>query len=254
MTFKLNLDLLNLKTVIRSMSWSVVIPTLWKSDYILDLLILLNDSNFVDEIIIIDNNFNDRKNILQSKKIKIIEQEKNIFVNPAWNLGVELAKNNLVCLCNDDIIFDPKLFEIISNQKLEKQIIGCHFDCFNGFSQDFHLINGHSIGDGWGCLLFFQKKYFVPIPNSYKIWCGDDWLVSHFLFTKSLKWPILTKMSESSNLPNLNSIAIQDKVNFLKNSNERDLKRISKLRTINLSKPRLFKELYFWYVSIVLKT
>jgi hypothetical protein len=233
--------------------YSVIIPTLWKCDRLEETLIELNNNPIIGEIILIDNS-GVKHDLSNLEKLNYILEEENTFVNPAWNLGVELAKNNLVCLCNDDIIFDPKLFEIISNQKLEKQIIGCHFDCFNGFSQDFHLINGHSIGDGWGCLLFFQKKYFVPIPNSYKIWCGDDWLVSHFLFTKSLKWTILKKMRESSNLPNLNSISIQDKVNFLKNSNERDLKRISKLRTINLSKPRLFKELYFWYVSIVLKT
>ena len=38
-------------------------------------------------------------------KVQRLEQDNNIFVNPAWNLGVEQAKNENICICNDDVLF-----------------------------------------------------------------------------------------------------------------------------------------------------
>jgi hypothetical protein len=192
---------------------------------------------------------------VQSNKIKLLAQINNIFVNPAWNLGVQEAKNNLICLCNDDLIFDTKIFDLISMKKIKNQIIGCHYHCFerNDQNREFKLINGHSIEDGWGCLLFFEKQYYVPIPEEYKIWVGDDWLVSKFKFSKSFKWEIKTKMSETSSLPNLNSLAVLDKINFREFSSKRTLERIRKLNVFNLSKQMYFKNIYYLFISIFLK-
>ena len=99
--------------------FSVIIPTMWCSDLILQLLTNLESSHFVGEIILIDNDKSKRPaHILNTDKIRIIEQEQNIYVNPAWNRGIELAKNECIALCNDDINFDPNIFGVITENIL----------------------------------------------------------------------------------------------------------------------------------------
>ena len=72
--------------------FSVIIPTMWRSMRLLGMLHRLYNSDDVDEIILIDND-KDSRFSFENKKIKILEQDENIFVNPAWNLGVKEAKN-----------------------------------------------------------------------------------------------------------------------------------------------------------------
>jgi hypothetical protein len=52
----------------------------------------------------------------------------------SWNLGVELSTYNNICLCNDDLEFDPVLFELMmSNQDImSDKIIGMH-------SENYHI-------------------------------------------------------------------------------------------------------------------
>jgi len=61
------------------MQYSVIIPTMWKSKC-LDEMIPLYDK-YVDEIIIIDNNPEEKRK-LKSDKIKILSKGHNIYVNP----------------------------------------------------------------------------------------------------------------------------------------------------------------------------
>ena len=72
--------------------YTVIIPTLWKSDRTKQLLSDLNACEYVDEIIVINNQLTD---VLDAKveKVRHISFGKNIYVNPAWNKGIELAKN-----------------------------------------------------------------------------------------------------------------------------------------------------------------
>ena len=39
------------------------------------------------------------------KKIDIIHDQPNLFVNPAWNYGMKLVKSKYYALINDDIFF-----------------------------------------------------------------------------------------------------------------------------------------------------
>ena len=46
------------------------------------------------EIIVIDNNtLSNNKTQIINEKLIILPQTENIFVNPAWNLGVNISKN-----------------------------------------------------------------------------------------------------------------------------------------------------------------
>ena len=94
---------------IRHQAISFIIPTLWRPDTTLELLQFLERSEDVQEIIIIDNAPSHRPDLPQLRKLHLVEQDSNCYVNPAWNLGVELAQSNLICLCNDDILFADNL-------------------------------------------------------------------------------------------------------------------------------------------------
>jgi hypothetical protein len=94
---------------------TVVIPTMWKYAPFINYVGYLCDVEVIDEIIIINNDVKAMPNniILSHPKIKLINFDYNIFVNPAWNLGVELSRNDKICISNDDLIVDLKLFERI---------------------------------------------------------------------------------------------------------------------------------------------
>jgi GT2 family glycosyltransferase len=90
--------------------FTVIIPTLWRSNFTIDLLTSYENCTYVDEILLIDNAVTARPQIDFSvyKKLRFLEQEENIYVNPAWNLGVNEAKNELIAISNDDILYNPR--------------------------------------------------------------------------------------------------------------------------------------------------
>ena len=65
---------------------SVIVPTIWAFEPFPDYIKAVAELDDIKEVIIIDNNREKRKNITDTK-IKIMRQDENIFVNPAWNLG-----------------------------------------------------------------------------------------------------------------------------------------------------------------------
>ena len=74
--------------------YSIIIPTLWKSNRIGKLLFDLIKCEFVDEIILIDNAGKFFEHFEALDKVKLVQMGENIYVNPAWNLGIKLAKNH----------------------------------------------------------------------------------------------------------------------------------------------------------------
>jgi glycosyltransferase involved in cell wall biosynthesis len=85
--------------------YSIVIPTMFKSTRIFEMLEKLNDCDAVGEIILIDNteSTTPHSEIPAYSKLRYINEGHNTGVNPAWNRGVELAKYELVALVSDDI-------------------------------------------------------------------------------------------------------------------------------------------------------
>ena len=95
---------------------SIIIPTMQKDlDILNKLLSELDSDNSVGEILIIDNSGKDLKTGL--KKVKVFVQNKNLFVNPAWNLGIKLSSKDIPYfgILNDDIIFPKNLFSSVEN-------------------------------------------------------------------------------------------------------------------------------------------
>ena len=150
------------------MGISVIIPTMWRSKKTVQLLNDLYDSKYVHEIIIIDNDVAAKNvNLDQyTDKVKYYPQVENIYVNPAWNLGVSLANNDLLCICNDDINFNVNDYiKFILPHISKLGIFGSNIRPYHKVTQDLlYKINDDRITkaalatQGFGMLMFLNKK------------------------------------------------------------------------------------------------
>ena len=162
---------------------------MWRSNKTSKLLKDLYESKYVHEIIIIDNDVAAKNVDLDQyrDKIRHYPQTENIYVNPAWNLGVSLANNDLLCICNDDINFDvDDYIQFILPNISQLGIFGANIRPYHKVTQDLlYKINDDRITraalatQGFGMLMFIDKKNWIDIPSNLKIWFGDDWLTDN---------------------------------------------------------------------------
>ena len=70
----------------------------------------------INKIIIIDNNHLQRPKALNfnNPKIHIVNFNKNIFVNPAWNEGYYRSTSDILCIINDDVFVEEDLINYVS--------------------------------------------------------------------------------------------------------------------------------------------
>lgn len=201
-------------------NFSVIIPTIWKGPWIYELLTNFCNNAYIDDIILINNDVNNTKEIPTSNKIRVITPDENLFVNPSWNLGVSLAKNYNVIISNDDILFNVNAYiEYLQSLNDLKQygIIGVNSD--NYTLEDDENISLNHYGavrntGGWACLLAFHVQTWVPIPERIKIYYGDNFLqmaCNPILELRGIK--IKTVMSSSANTS----------VDWVKNITDNDL-------------------------------
>lgn len=186
---------LSYKSIVKE-KFSVIIPTMWRELSVFERA-LQNyvHHDLVDEIIIIDN---DSKNApdwnFDTEKIIIHRQEKNIFVNPAWNLGVSLAKNKKLIIANDDIEFDISLLDKIHPRVVPEN--GVHgiitgeaifgHPQSTDYSIDFKEWKPGDNIHSFGQLMFLHKDNWQPIDERMKIYFGDDVIFQWHLY-KGLK-------------------------------------------------------------------
>jgi glycosyltransferase involved in cell wall biosynthesis len=168
---------------------SFIIPTIWKAEEIyksIEQFKRLQIKNV--ELIIVDNTHSDFYD--DDPRIMIVKCSNNIFVNPAWNLGVKLAKNKYICLLNDDIYFNyvtvlnnfqkfidqnPKLGLIGFN---ENSRIKNNTDPLNNDNDELLLIDTTGIVPfGYGCCIFLKKEDYFDIYEDCKIFYGDTILI-----------------------------------------------------------------------------
>ena len=195
------------------MKISIVIPTMWKSNKLEILLNNLNKCDVIGEILIIDNDY-ESKNIdtNQYNKVIYVKMDQNIYVNPSWNLGVSKSNFEIVALLNDDIVFDVNFFNQLS--VADETIIGVAEQSYKGPSDtNFRLEETDNRNWGFGCMIIFNKKYYVQIPEELKIWCGDDYLFRKFKNKSIIKGVYFdTTMSVTSDLPIFNEVKSNDEI------------------------------------------
>lgn len=170
---------------------SIIIPTLWKSEKIIESIKQFIESDIKNSELIIIDNLGKENYLIENDNIIFLKQENNIGVNKAWNIGVEQSKNDLICLLNDDITFNFKTLK--NNLENIKEITNTSFigfDANTNFSDNlnldddiFELIESPCRTLGFGCLMIFNKKNYIKIDERLKIFFGDDLL---YYFNKNL--------------------------------------------------------------------
>jgi hypothetical protein len=160
---------------------SFIVPTMWvNARRLANIIDDYKRANIPDaEFILIDNSHG----CYLEPEITVLIPKENLFVNKSWNIGVEIAKNNIVCLLNDDIEIN---FETIKNNlkrinDLDFGIIG--FDAnknlgteFNTNVDEFEFKEAECRYLGFGCMMFIRKENYLKIDERLRIFFGDDLL------------------------------------------------------------------------------
>jgi hypothetical protein len=168
---------------------SFIIPTIWKAEEIyksIEQFKRLKHKNA--ELIIIDNTHSDFYD--NDPRITIVKCTNNIFVNPAWNIGVKLARNNYICLLNDDIYFNYvnlfNNFERFIDQNPNLGLIGFNensrvrnnSNILNKDDDELILVDTTGIVPfAYGCCMFLKKEDYFDIYEECKIFYGDTILI-----------------------------------------------------------------------------
>lgn len=159
--------------------FSVIIPTLQRSDLLPQVVNLCDSHPLVGEVIIINN---EQKPLdFSSPTVRVVNLEQNIFVNPAWNMGVSLARHDLIALVNDDVLFQPVAFDV-AQKALTRGFFGIVGPDRLAFtvppgSPRVRLPRFSPTTYGFGTFMCMKKENYHEIPSNLKIWGGDDLLI-----------------------------------------------------------------------------
>jgi len=168
--------------------YSIIVPTMWRTAHqFITFLRTLCAEPLIDEVIIINNDYlNKPLHGLSNPKINVVNFNQNIYVNPAWNYGVSIAKNNKICLLNDDITFDTNLFAKLNNLITKDNGVFGLYPGDSNFYQEPNTTTNIDIERqynsrcmGFGCLMFLHKENWKNIPNELKIFYGDDFIFDY---------------------------------------------------------------------------
>lgn len=160
---------------------SFVVPTMWKNPKQLGNVIEdYKRANIPNaEFILIDNSHG----CYLEPELTILIPKENLFVNKSWNIGVDIARNNIVCLLNDDIEINFQTIKHNLNaiNNLDFGIIG--FDANRNLGTEFNTnVDVFKFKEaecrylGFGCMMFVRKENYIKIDERLRIFFGDDLL------------------------------------------------------------------------------
>lgn len=160
--------------------FSVVIPTLQKSSRLDEVVAICAEHPLVLEVLVINNA--PQPLTWESPKVRVLQQEQNIFVNPAWNLGASEARGEYLAIVNDDVVFDPEAFTYTARilRRGRFGIVGPGRSSFTELTSTrprHRLARGSGTIFGFGTFMCMRRADYIPIPEEMRIWGGDDWLV-----------------------------------------------------------------------------
>jgi GT2 family glycosyltransferase len=170
---------------------TVIIPLINLSQKTNELLDCISNNEVKpDEIILIDNGSTEDIDELVVKThpdlpIRHIRLEENIGVNPAWNLGVKEAKNNIISILNNDILVSKYFFRLVT-EAMQDETVGMVVPVAS--ITDRNVINelteyepptfkDMSFREGYAMTM--RKEIYDKIggiPETLKIYSGDCYL------------------------------------------------------------------------------
>jgi len=160
--------------------FSVVIPTLQRSPLLGGLIDMFGAHPLVGEIIVINNAQTPLP--YEHAKLRVLDQERNIFVNPAWNLGAREARADHLIISNDDLVVPPQIIDALAAKLRRGRVgmIGPDASCFlRRRSGRAWFMPIYRRTWGYGTFMVLPTRNYVPIPEDLTIWCGDSWLFDH---------------------------------------------------------------------------
>ncbi len=199
--------------------FSVVIPTIWRSPRTVPLLEELDRSPLVGQIILVDNQAKDRPPVPPLSTLTILQPPRNVYVNPAWNLGVRIASRPLLCISNDDVTFDvDELLGFVWANRARLGSFGVHPSSFDTplHERPPSLERGMHIRQRWACVLFMKTRDYPPIPEDLRIWYGDNWVAARARPAYSIRTSVATEPSTSVTAPQFKRVLERDKVMWRK--------------------------------------
>lgn len=174
--------------------FSVIIPVLNRVDLTEQLFNCISKNRLLpSEIILIDNaSEEDFSHILKKHEnlnIKYIRNDRNIGVNPAWNLGISLSKYKYVTIFNNDIIIPTTFFDKLSIVFEHDKSVGIIVpntvkDRNFNLEDKSNKIKVRNLGKREGWAFTIRKEILDkinPIPSCLITSCGDDYLFTYSL-------------------------------------------------------------------------
>lgn len=154
----------------------MVIPTLQRSAMLLPLVDLYARHELVGEVLVINNAVEPLH--WASPKVRVLQQNANIYVNPAWNLGASEARFEYLIFSNDDIAVEARMLDATAAQLGSEQgMISACSRCVNRRRpRGLYFTPSFRRAYGTGIWFAMAKAAYVPIPPDLLIYCGDDWL------------------------------------------------------------------------------
>lgn len=221
----------------------VIIPTLLQSDTDVFNYSLVEASNspFVNKIFVIDNS---GKNLFSSSlnKVETISLDRNIYVNPAWNLGISLSNSDNVLIMNDDIACRTENYEYIDDLLMSQ---GCGLCSINSidissledytnliFTQSDIETNesfGNPDNNKTGWFFALKRKLWKNIPAPIKIIYGDD-----LIFMRVRRLGYSTKNITNLSIGHLGSKTINQVMDQISTQVNRDIAEYHNFKTFYL--------------------
>ncbi|WP_371029234.1 glycosyltransferase family 2 protein [Pseudoclavibacter sp. JSM 162008] len=199
----------------KSARFSVIIPTLQKSERLKDLIARCVAHPLVKEILIINNSVVPLE--FASPKVRVLQQSANIYVNPAWNLGAKEATAELLAIVNDDVLFHDEA--LTYSARLLKHhpigIVGPDLSTFNQLESgriSYRLARPDATVRYFGTFMCLRRRDYVPIPEEMRIWGGDDWLIAHQSLPPAvlIRTQFETDMSTTSSSPEFQRLRVDE--------------------------------------------
>ena len=224
----------------------IVIPTMMRCNldpmrYSLHQAI---QSKYVNRIVIIDNSGESefsKQLSFDTNKIVVRTMEDNIYVNPAWNIGVSLCQSDDVLIMNDDIFCHEDVYNQVSKVMKQFNVGICSVDtktCKSTLDYlkyiddfDFPIKTNDKFGNiennksGW--FFCIKKREWKNLPQDMKLWYGDDLIYSRIrnlgYLTKNIT-SVKIGHIESASLktigPKFNKIISNDKIIYKKQKDD----------------------------------
>ena len=162
--------------------FSFVIPTFWACDISkFDSLVdKLTTCDSVSEILIVNNapyKYSHRYSY-NSKVKELVFQD--IYLYQSWNIGVYQSKNDFICLMSDMVEFNLDVMKFIHSEmsRNDFHILGVAKECLSIDEDSEYSISKIEMRNKyWATLLFTKKDKYTWIPDDFRVYFGDDYLI-----------------------------------------------------------------------------